>query len=597
MQTDWHATHITPRCSPAFAHALQAESAACFRLAADPAHAVQYVCLVSVGGYNNRDLPMSGQLQETPHLQNSPHLRRLLAHVTPALGRVCLVRNAGGQNTSASANPLYQNDAHPLLYQTNIMPLGEDYCLLAEIRREKPGVDTAILFAPDVLAVPSDKNPCLNLTKPQLDILSPRQINSYLDTVQTHSAASLTAADQYKLTACCTQFLTRWQRCHAQFGHDYSGEWSYQSALNAFDETIIPLVQSVTHLLSEQPRQEVQFALKIISTQLNLFPPAPRRVNRAVLLKARRRKQFSAEDINEVPDYQRPIFIVSAPRAGSTLLFETLSQFSELWSTGEENHALLEDLPGLHPRDHGFDSNRLSAADATADIKSRLLRAFTRKLQNREQHYYLDSPAAERAGSIRFLEKTPKNALRIPFIKALFPDALFVYLYRSYPGNISSLVDGWRSKRFIAYRNLPGFENRHWSFLLIPGWRELHKRSIADIAAQQWQVTNQIIRQDLRQLPQQDWMQIDYHQLITQPAANVCRFAEFAGLKTDKVVRDCCSGTLPVSRLTLSSPQQDKWKKHQYFLPHFPPRDDADHHPMRNADSVPAHRPHATEKF
>ena len=28
------------------------------------------------------------------------------------------------------------------------------------------------------------------------------------------------------------------------------------------------------------------------------------------------------------------------------------------------------------------------------------------------------------------LEKTPKNSLRVPFLNAVFPQALFVYLYR-----------------------------------------------------------------------------------------------------------------------------------------------------------------------
>jgi hypothetical protein len=318
--------------------------------------------------------------------------------------------------------------------------------------------------------------------------------------------------------------------------------------------------------LKNKTKQATDQALKIIATQLNMIPPAPQRVNRKVLLKARHRKQFPVDSLAVTPHFERPIFIVSAPRAGSTLLFETLSQFPGIWSTGEENHALLEDIAGLHPSDKEFTSNRLEAVDATGSVRTSIIKAFTGKLHNRKQQYYLDMPKSDRPNSIRFLEKTPKNALRIPFIKALFPDALLVYLHRSFNANVSSLIDGWRSQRFIAYRNLPGYESRHWSFLLTPNWSEKHACSIADIAAYQWKISHQIIQDDLAKLPSQDWLSIDYQDLITQPSQVIQEFADFAGLQWDEVVQNQCENGLPVSRLTLSSPQRHKWKKHRYFL-------------------------------
>lgn len=47
----------------------------------------------------------------------------------------------------------------------------------------------------------------------------------------------------------------------------------------------------------------------------------------------------------QLPEFDRPIFIVSTPRAGSTLLFETLSQFPELWTVGRESHDIMEEIP------------------------------------------------------------------------------------------------------------------------------------------------------------------------------------------------------------------------------------------------------------
>ena len=51
--------------------------------------------LVSVGGFGHQDLPMSGELQATLHLQTCPPLRDLLGCVIPALGRVCLCQTEG----------------------------------------------------------------------------------------------------------------------------------------------------------------------------------------------------------------------------------------------------------------------------------------------------------------------------------------------------------------------------------------------------------------------------------------------------------------------------------------------------------------------
>ena len=508
---------------------------------------------------------MSGSLQASEYLQASPNLRALLGCVIPALGRVYLFQQTGA---AAPAISLYHNDAHSLFYQTHLIPLGNHYLLL-ETRRKNPAETAKALFAveylPQTLLTISSQT-TLKPASPGLDVLTPVQVEHYMDSVLTQCLPHLSEADGNILTARSERFLQRWQQCYTQFVNSYAGEWSYQSALNAFRDTLMPLALAVTKTLAEPEKQLTEQALNIIATQLDMLPPAPRRVDRKLLLKTRRRQQFQVDSPEVVPRFQRPVFIVSIPRAGSTLLFETLSQFHEIWSTGEENHALLEDIPGLHPHDHGFVSNRLEASDATDTVRMRLLQAFTSKLHDREQQYYLALPAQQRPATIRFLEKTPKNALRIPFLKALFPDALFIYLHRDFHSNVSSLIDGWRSRRFIAYRDLPGFENRHWRFLLIPGWRELHDRSIADIASQQWAVGNQIIRDDLARLPEQDWMSIDYHNLINHPGEVIRRFAGFAGLEWDDVVQHRCQNTLPVSRLTLSAPQKHKWKKHLHLL-------------------------------
>ena len=44
------------------------------------------------------------------------------------------------------------------------------------------------------------------------------------------------------------------------------------------------------------------------------------------------------------------------------------------------------------------------------------------------------------AGVLRLLEKTPRNSLRVGFLDAVFPDALFVYLHREPGPTIASMM-------------------------------------------------------------------------------------------------------------------------------------------------------------
>jgi len=262
------------------------------------------------------------------------------------------------------------------------------------------------------------------------------------------------------------------------------------------------------------------------------------------------------------PHFDRPLIIVSAPRAGSTLLFETLAHFPELWTIGEESHEIIEGLPALHPAAHGYISNRLTAADAPPAIIAALQDRFARQLRNRAGQTFIELPAEERPTAVRLLEKTPKNALRIPFLRALFPDARLLFLYREPAANIGSMIEGWQSGRFIAYRTLPGWSREPWSFLLTPGWAEMQEKSFAAIAAQQWQVANATILADLAALPAPDWLLVDYADLVRDPKSVVAQIAHFAELTWDAQVAQRLVQPLPISRVTLSAPSADKWQIH-----------------------------------
>ena len=249
---------------------------------------------------------------------------------------------------------------------------------------------------------------------------------------------------------------------------------------------------------------------------------------------------------------ERPVFIVSAPRSGSTLLFETLACAPVFNGFGGEAHWLIEDLDALRPGAPGVDSNRLVAAQATPGISAAIRRAAAARLRGPDGTMPTD-------GAL-LLEKTPKNALRIPFLQQVFPDARFIFLWREPCGNLSSIMEAWRSGGWITYRSLPGWDGP-WSLLLPPHWQLLRGAPLASIAAWQWRQANEIALDDLQRLPRDRWLAVGHHDFVARPAATVERLCRFIGVPFHQTLRARTAGPLPLSRSTHTPPAPDKWRR------------------------------------
>ncbi|QDP00513.1 sulfotransferase family protein [Thalassotalea sp. PS06] len=252
--------------------------------------------------------------------------------------------------------------------------------------------------------------------------------------------------------------------------------------------------------------------------------------------------------------FSKPIIILSAPRSGSTLLFDTLSKAPDLWTIGDESHAVIEHIPELSTVQRGFVSNALAAEDATEATKTKLLTRFQQLLRDRDG----DTQAQHSQQPVRFLEKTPKNSLRVEFLKQLFPDALFIYLVRDPKENINSIIEAWLSGRFLTYPNLPGFNGR-WSLLLTPNWQSLKDKPLPNIAANQWAISNQAIVDGLKDIADERKLIINYRQLVDTPEAVLKQICQFADLSFDHQLSEKCRDGLPLSQYTLRAPNPDKW--------------------------------------
>jgi hypothetical protein len=264
---------------------------------------------------------------------------------------------------------------------------------------------------------------------------------------------------------------------------------------------------------------------------------------------------------NKVNIFDRPIIVLACPRSGSTLFYETLAKAKDLWTVGGESHAIIEEIPEFSTIYNGSVSNALTDKDGTPRAIEVLRERFQQQLRDRDDVVYDE----EQLNGIRFLEKTPKNSLRIRFLNKVFPDAIFIHLVRDPKENISSIIEGWRSGYFITYPHLPGFNNR-WSYLLPPKWESLKEKPVEQIATFQWQAANQAIIDDLQHIDKSRQYTVNYQDFLDNTSTVINKLCTFLDIEFDPELEQYCNSPLPYSRYTLTKPNVDKWQQNKALL-------------------------------
>ena len=405
-------------------------------------------------------------------------------------------------------------------------------------------------------------------------IMSPWEQKAMIDLVigDVDRNAAGASVQLGKLEAVLERFSRKWRSLWDRHGDGPEGWDAFGNALEQIKKQLQPFVQTLTlgngmDVVSMLGQAIIRPALNPdLATTSGSETPRPSASSRAAIAApatvAAKPKPLAVGSAAGKPThdpirFERPLFIVSAPRSGSTMLFEALTRSPDLWTIGGESHGVFESIERLRPDQRDFESNRLAADDADAPTAQRLREIFGQRLRDRK-----GNPPPPGGLALRMLEKTPKNALRVPFLRAVFPDALFVYLFREPRGAISSILDAWGSGKFVTYPQLPGWEGQPWSLLLVPGWRELSGKSAAEVAAAQWCIANRVLMDDLGKLPQSSWCGISYDEILQDAQAVMRRLCAFAGVRWDQAQE----GPLPLSRHTLTPPDAEKWRRNKDVL-------------------------------
>ena len=383
-------------------------------------------------------------------------------------------------------------------------------------------------------------------------VMTPWEIREHINFLLGDVVAHPQVAGTQKL---CSLFIRDWQGLWSHYGEAREGWPQYRARLDAFAQQLQEYSDRI------MLRNEAVFlnALTLMVLRVALADrPMPARGDeyRQPLSAA-----ASAAESTSIDAFERPVFIVSPPRSGSTLLFETLTQAPQVYTIGSDSHAIFEGLPDLNIAAHEYASNRLDAQAATPTIGTNLRERFRRRLIDRDGK----APAAP---PVRLLEKTPKNALRVPFLLSVFPQAHFVYLYRDVRETLASMLEAWDSGRFVTYPELPGWSGPPWSLLLIPGWRELNGKPLHEIVAAQWETTTRLLLDDLEALPAVRVCIARYDALLGDPATEIARLCGAIGFAWDRPL----DAVLPPSQHTLTAPAPDKWRRHAQEIEAVLPR-------------------------
>ncbi|MDP9234505.1 MAG: sulfotransferase [Actinomycetota bacterium] len=267
-----------------------------------------------------------------------------------------------------------------------------------------------------------------------------------------------------------------------------------------------------------------------------------------------RRAAFRLRQLSHLPgllaggDLERPIFIIGAPRSGTSLLYSILRASSLVANWPGEAHEVWE--ADYHPAMRAWDSNELGADDVTAAAAARIRRRFFLAV----------------GGQRRLLDKTPRNSLRVPFVETLFPDASYVFLKRDGRDNVNSLINAWRTPRYRTYRlpqphSIPGVDPQWWKFVLYPGWRQDTAGPLELVCAKQWVASNRGAMEASAAITKDRWIEVRYEDLVDRPESEIARVLDALGLPYEEKVRERAAAIRSTPINVVTAPEPGKWRR------------------------------------
>ena len=180
---------------------------------------------------------------------------------------------------------------------------------------------------------------------------------------------------------------------------------------------------------------------------------------------------------------------------------------------------------------------------------------------------------AEDLRSRPLVVKSPSNAYRLGFLRALFPHARLrvLHLTRNPAASINGLYDGWRHRGFHAHRmpeplDIAGYtdvrpqDRMWWKFDLPPGWSAYTAAPLPQVCAFQWRTCHRWILDALGVAD--DHLRLRFEDLIGPPAVRQAAFGRLAGwlgIPAEPLRRVADEGVAPMSATVPPAP--GRWRQ------------------------------------
>jgi hypothetical protein len=260
-----------------------------------------------------------------------------------------------------------------------------------------------------------------------------------------------------------------------------------------------------------------------------------------------------------------PIIILGNTRSGTTIVQKVLATHPDVVGWYEPRTLWLYADPGRH-------HDEFDESNATDKVKEYIRKQFL-KFQERHENRVV-------------IEKTPANILKIPYVRAIFPEATYLFIVRSPFSFISSVELKWQrtltgmgirrrlqstpmtqlhhyAGRFVKQYFDKRVLRRKYQSLWGPRYKgieqDLQTHDLLTVIARQWSVCSRKAEQDLTLFEPGRVLRLKYEDFVEDPISDMERICAHCGLEmTTKMMQ--------AANEWVKSDRQEKWRR-------FDPRD------------------------